>query len=169
MFSLGWVELNDRHFLIEEVTIVCGIFRGFSVQDGVFPVSGVFLFFTYGCSSFSRDICALLHSAANSSTLLFNRTSLSQHDRQLNLGSSSVAFTQMSPIFFIIFFNCKVFPLSEKKTKLFFEPFFRTTGIHSKQGTTFPCCLKTPAKALTEVPNEISQSERRVYCGNLSL
>ena len=128
MFSLGWVELNDRHF-IEEVTIVCGIFRGFSVLDGVFLVSGLFLFFTSGCSSFSRDICALLHSAANSSTLLFNRTSLSQHDRQLNLGSSSVAFTQMSQIFFIIFFNCKVFPLSEK-TKLSFEPFFRTTGIY---------------------------------------
>ena len=114
MFSLGWVELNDRHFLIEEVTIVCSIFRGSSVLDGVFPVSGLFLIFTSGCSSFSRDICALLHSAANSSTLLFNRTSLSQHDRQLNLGSSSVAFTQMSQFFFI-FFNCTVFPLSEKK------------------------------------------------------
>ena len=113
MLSLGWVELNDRHF-IKEVTIVCDIFRGFSVLDGVFPVSGLFLFSMSGCSTFSRDICALLHNAANSSMLLFNRTSLSQHDRQLNLGSSSVAFTQMSQIFFIIFFNCKVFPLSEK-------------------------------------------------------
>ena len=54
MFSLGWLELNDRHFLIEEVTIVCGIFRGFSVLDGVFPVSGLFLFFTSGCSSFQE-------------------------------------------------------------------------------------------------------------------
>ena len=114
MFSFDWVELNDRHF-IEEMTIVCGIFRGFSVLDGVFPVSGLFLFFTSRCSSFSRVICALLHSAANSSTLLFNRTSLSQHDRQLNLRSSLVAFTQMSQFFFIIFFNCKVFPLSKKK------------------------------------------------------
>ena len=94
---------------------MCGIFRGFSVLDGVFPLSGLFFSCTSGCSSFSRDVCALLHSAANSSTLLFNRTSLSQHDRQLNLGSSSLAFTQMSQIFFIIFFNCKVFLLSEKK------------------------------------------------------
>jgi len=166
VFSLGWVELNDRHF-IEEVTIVCGIFRGFSVLDGVFPVSGLFLFFTSGCSSFSRDICALLHSDANSSTLLFNRTSLSQHDRQLNLGSSSVAFTQMSQ-FFLLFSSTVKFFRCRKKTKLSFEPFFHTTGIYSKQGTTFPCCLQTPAKAFTEVPNEISQSERRVYCGNLS-
>ena len=52
MFSLGWLELNDRHFLIEEVTIVCGIFRGFSVLDGVFSVSGLFLFFTSRCSFF---------------------------------------------------------------------------------------------------------------------
>ena len=43
MFSLGWVELNDRHFLIEEVTIVCGVFRGFSVLDGVFLACSSFL------------------------------------------------------------------------------------------------------------------------------
>ena len=167
MFSLGWVELNDRHFLIEEVTIVCGIFRGFSVLDGVFPLSGLFFSCTSGCSSFSRDVCAFLHSAANSSTLLFNRTSLSQHDRQLNLESSSLAFTQMSQIFLLFSSTVKFF-YCRKKTKLSFEPFFRTIGIYSKQGTTLPCCLKIPAKASTEVPNEISQSERRVYCDNLS-
>ena len=44
MLSLGWVELNDRHF-IKELTIVCDIFRGFSVLDGVFTVSGLFLTF----------------------------------------------------------------------------------------------------------------------------
>ena len=58
MFSLGWVELNDRHF-IEEVTIVCGIFRGFSVLDGVFPVSGLFLFFT-STSAYAAFFCNLL-------------------------------------------------------------------------------------------------------------
>ena len=100
-----------------EVTIECGIFLGFSVLWGVFPVRDRFLMFS--CllvfSWRSSSFCALLQVEANISKFLFTCRTLSSQLLQQNLGSSSLSETSISHTLRIILFNCNAFPLSLKK------------------------------------------------------
>ena len=137
-----------------EVTIECGIFLGFSVLWGVFPVRDRFLMFS--CilvfSSRSSSFCVLWQVEANISKFLFRRRTLSWQLLQQNLGSSSLSLVPLWD--FNITYSKWVTPFHYRwKSSFFSWSSHQTTGTYflkyrlSNFGT-LPCL--TTARAAIE-------------------